>query len=256
MASVDVGDLEAKVQQIYRQVAERPHAPYHFEMGRALAQRLGYREEMLAAIPEGAAESFAGVGFFFDLAALQQEETVIDLGSGSGMDTLIAAGLVGPRGSVVGVDFTREQLTKARRLAAEAGIEHVEFREGRIESLPAEDASFDCAISNGVINLSPDKQRVFAESARVLRPGGRLAIADIVTTQQLTAAIVSNADLWASCIGGATQEDTYRNLIEAAGLTIKATRVNPYGFLSAQARNASITYGVHSISVLAVRPGR
>jgi arsenite methyltransferase len=256
MATLDVGDLEGKVQQMYRQVAEQPHASYHFEMGRALAQRLGYPEDLLAAIPEGAVESFAGVGFFFDLAALQQGETVIDLGSGSGMDTFIAAGLVGPTGSVVGVDFTREQLTKARRLAAEAGIEHVEFREGRIESLPADDESFDCVISNGVINLSPDKQRIFAEAARVLRPGGRLAIADIVTTRPLTEAIVSNADLWASCIGGATQQDIYRNLIKAAGLTIKATRGNPYGFLSTQARNASITYGVHSISLLAVKPGR
>ena len=256
MATLDVGDLEGKVQQMYRQVAEQPHASCHFEMGRALAQRLGYPEDLLAAIPEGAVESFAGVGFFFDLAALQQGETVIDLGSGSGMDTFIAAGLVGPTGSVVGVDFTREQLTKARRLAAEAGIEHVDFREGRIESLPADDESFDCVISNGVINLSPDKQRVFAETARVLRPGGRLAIADIVTTRPLTEAIVSNADLWASCIGGAAQQDIYRNLIEAVGLTIKATQVNPYRFQSTQARNASVEYGVHSISLLAVKPGR
>ena len=256
MATPDVGDLEGKVQQMYRQVAEQPHASYHFEMGRALAQRLGYPEDLLAAIPEGAVESFAGVGFFFDLAALQQGETVIDLGSGSGMDTFIAAGLVGPTGSVVGVDFTREQLTKARRLAAEAGIEHVEFREGRIESLPADDESFDCVISNGVINLSPDKQRIFAEAARVLRPGGRLAIADIVTTRPLTEAIVSNADLWASCIGGAAEQDIYRNLIEAVGLMIKATQPNPYGFLSTQARNASVKYGVHSISLLAVKPGR
>jgi arsenite methyltransferase len=256
MASVDVDDLEAKVQQMYRQVAEQPHASYHFEMGRALAQRLGYPDELLAAIPEDAVESFAGVGFFFDLAALQRGEAVIDLGSGSGMDTLIAAARVAPTGRVVGVDFTLEQLTKARRLAAEAGIEHVQFREGRIENLPADDEGFDCVISNGVINLSPDKQRVFAESARVLRPGGRLAIADIVTTRQLTEAIVSNADLWASCVGGATQHDTYRNLIEAAGLTITATRVNPYGFLSTQARNASVTYGVHSISLLATKPRR
>ena len=169
---------------------------------------------------------------------------------------MISAGLVGPTGRVVGVDITTEQLTKARRLAAEAGMEHVEFRQGRIENLPADDESFDCVISNGVVNLSPDKQRVFAETARVLRPGGRLSIADIVTTRQLTEAIVSNADLWASCIGGATQHDTYRNLIEAAGLTTTATRVNPYGFLSTQARNASETYGVHSISVLATKTHR
>jgi arsenite methyltransferase len=256
MASVDVDDLETKVRQMYRQVAEQPHASYHFEMGLALAQRLGYPDDLLAGVPSEAVESFAGVGYFFDLAALQRGETVIDLGSGSGMDTLIAAGLVGPTGRVVGVDFTIEQLTKARRVAEGTGVNHVEFREGRIERLPADDESFDCVISNGVINLSPNKQRVFAEIARVLRPGGRLASADIVTTRQLTETIVSNADLWASCIGGATQQDIYRNLIEAAALTIKASRVNPYGFLSTQARNASVTYGVRSISLLATKPTR
>ena len=256
MADVDFVELEAKVRQVYRQVAEQPHATYHFEMGRALAQRLGYPDDLLTSIPESAVESFAGVGYFFDLADLQPGEAVIDLGSGSGMDTLIAAGLVGPAGRVVGVDFTLEQLTKARRLAAQVSADQVEFRAGRIDRLPADNESFDCAISNGVINLSPDKQRVFAEAARVLRPGGRLAIADIVTTQQLTEAIVSNADLWASCIGGAAQQDAYRDLIEAAGLTIKATRVNLYEFLSRQARNASVKYGVHSISLLAVKSGR
>lgn len=256
MADVDFVELEAKVRQVYRQVAEQPHATYHFEMGRALAQRLGYPDDLLTSIPESAVESFAGVGYFFDLADLQPGEAVIDLGSGSGMDTLIAAGLVGPAGRVVGVDFTLEQLTKARRLAAQVSVDQVEFRAGRIDKLPADNESFDCAISNGVINLSPDKQRVFAEAARVLRPGGRLAIADIVTTQQLTEAIVSNADLWASCIGGAAQQDAYRDLIEAADLTIKATRVNLYEFLSRQARNASVKYGVHSISLLAVKSGR
>jgi arsenite methyltransferase len=256
MADVDFVELEAKVRQVYRQVAEQPHATYHFQMGRALAQRLGYPDDLLTSIPESAVESFAGVGYFFDLADLQPGEAVIDLGSGSGMDTLIAAGLVGPAGRVVGVDFTLEQLTKARRLAAQVSVDQVEFRAGRIDRLPADNESFDCAISNGVINLSPDKQRVFAEAARVLRPGGRLAIADIVTTQQLTEAIVSNADLWASCIGGAAQQDAYRDLIEAAGLTIKATRVNLYEFLSRQARNASVKYGVHSISLLAVKSGR
>jgi arsenite methyltransferase len=256
MADVDIMELEAKVRQVYRQVAEQPHATYHFEMGRALAQRLGYPDDLLTSIPESAVESFAGVGYFFDLADLQPGEAVIDLGSGSGMDTLIAAGLVGPAGRVVGVDFTLEQLTKARRLAAQVSVDQVEFRAGRIDRLPADNESFDCAISNGVINLSPNKQRVFAEAARVLRPGGRLAIADIVTTQQLTEAIVSNTDLWASCIGGAAQQDAYRDLIEAAGLTIKATRVNLYEFLSRQARNASVKYGVHSISLLAVKSGR
>ena len=138
------------------------------------------------------------------------------------MDAFYAAGLVGPTGRVVGVDFTQEQLDKARGSPTEAGLAQVEFREGRIEALPLADASVDCVISNGVINLCPDKEAVFAEAARVLRPGGRLAIADIISEQQLTDAIVCNADLWASCIGGAAQQELYLQAIEAAGFTIDA----------------------------------
>jgi SAM-dependent methyltransferase len=198
MTTVDVEVLEAKVKGMYRLVSEQPHGVYHFEMGRTLAERLGYEPELLEAVPVEAVESFAGVGYFFGLAQLVAGERVIDLGSGSGMDACCAARLVAPTGRVVGVDFTPEQLGRARRLAAAAGLEQVEFREGRIENLPAEAESFDCVISNGVINLSPDKARVFAEAARVLRPGGRLAIADIVTERQLTESIVCDADLWAA----------------------------------------------------------
>ncbi len=254
MAGVNVDELEVKVQEIYRLVAEQPDGAYHFEMGRPLAERLGYPADVLDELPAGAVESFAGVGYLFDLAALVEGEQVIDLGSGSGMDAFAAAQLVGPSGRVLGVDFTVEQLNKARRLAARASLDQVEFREGRIESLPAQDESFDCVISNGVINLSPHKEEVFAEAARVLRPGGRLAVADIVTERQLTAAIVGNADLWASCIGGAAQKDAYRDAIGAAGLRIEVMRRNPYEFISEQARNASAQYGVNSISVLAVKP--
>jgi arsenite methyltransferase len=256
MATVDVTDLDTNVRQMYRQVAEEPQAAYHFELGRDLAERLGYPADQLDRIPGGAVESFAGVGYFFDLADLRPGEQVIDLGSGSGMDSLLAAALVGPSGSVLGIDFTAEQLAKARRLTADAGLQHVEFRDGRIEALPVPDGGFDCVISNGVINLSPDKKEVFAEAARVLRPGGRLAIADIVTERQLTDSIVCNADLWASCIGGASQQDTYRQAIEDAGLHVRQVRANPYQFLSARARDASVTYGVHSISVRAVKPAR
>jgi SAM-dependent methyltransferase len=252
MAVIDEFELEAKVQNMYRRVAEQPHGEFHFEMGRSLAERLGYPADVLDRIPAQAIESFAGVGYFFDLADLGEGERVLDLGSGSGMDAFYAAAMVGSSGRVVGVDFTAEQLAKARRLAA--GLAHVQFHQGRIENLPAADASFDCVISNGVINLSADKQRVFAEAARVLRPGGRLAIADIVTERELTEAIVSDVDLWASCIGGAAHEDTYRQGIEAAGLRIEEVRRNDYQFLSAQAQNASITYGVKSTSVLAVKP--
>jgi SAM-dependent methyltransferase len=253
---VNVDELTTKVKQMYRDVAEDPRAAYHFELGRNLAIRLGYDTDLLDRIPAGAVESFAGVGYFFDLADIARGETVVDLGSGSGMDAFYAAQLTGPSGRVIGVDFTIEQLTKARRLAADSGQTWVEFREGRIERSPVIDESVDCVISNGVINLFPDKERVFAEAARVLRPGGRLAIADIVTEQSLTDAIVCNTDLWASCIGGAAQQDEYRRAIETAGLHVIQNCHNPYEFISDQARNASGTFGVKSVSVLAVKLSR
>ena len=252
-ATVDTQELEAKVKDMYRHVAQQPHDTYHFELGAPVALRVGYDAGRLAAVPEGAVESFAGVGFFFDLADLQPGESVVDLGSGSGMDAFYAAGLVGPTGHVYGVDFTQEQLDKARGIAAAVGLTHVEFREGRIEALPLADASVDCVISNGVINLCPDKKAVFAEACRVLRPGGRLAITDIITEETLMDAIVCNADLWASCIGGAAQQELYFQAIESAGFTIAVHRVNAYEFISDQARNASAKYGVKSVSLLATK---
>jgi SAM-dependent methyltransferase len=249
---VDTEELETKVKDMYRHVAEEPHAAYHFEMGRSLAERLGYPAELLDRIPEGAIESFAGVGYFFDLADLKRGERVIDLGSGSGLDVFCAAIQVGTEGGVVGVDFTTEQLEKARGLAEQAGFEQVELRNGRIEELPADADAFDWVISNGVINLSPEKDRVFAEAYRVLKPGGRLAIADIVSEQQLKESIVCDADLWASCIGGAAQQDAHRGAIEAAGFRIEEVRDNRYEFISDRARDASAKYGVRSISILAV----
>jgi arsenite methyltransferase len=253
-AAVDIRELETKVKDMYRHVAEEPHGKYHFELGRRLAERLGYPRDVLDRVPDGACESFAGVGYFFDLAELAEGEAVIDLGSGSGMDVFFAAERVGAIGSVVGVDFTAEQLAKARLIAQESGYSQVEFREGRIEQLPAEPESVDCVISNGVINLAPDKAAVFAEAARVLRPGGRLAIADIVSEQQMKESIVCDADLWASCIGGAAQQDAYRDAIEGAGLRIEVIRDNPYEFISERARNASVKYGVKSVSLLAEKP--
>jgi ubiquinone/menaquinone biosynthesis C-methylase UbiE len=249
--AIDAAELEAKVKQMYQAVAQNPAGAYHFEMGRGLAERLGYPPAVLDQIPARAIESFAGVGYFFDLGELAEGETVLDLGSGSGMDAFFAARQVGPQGRVTGVDMTRAQLDKAETLRAEAGFVWVTFTEGHIEDLPVQDASVDAVISNGVINLCPDKATVFAEAARVLRPGGRLAIADIVTETQLSDQIVGNTDLWASCIGGAAQRDAYLQAIEAAGFTLEVTKKNPYAFLSEQARHASVEYRVQSVSVLA-----
>ena len=251
--TVNTEELEAKVKDMYRLVAQQPHDRFHFELGAPVALRAGYDADRLAEVPSGAVESFAGVGYFFDLADLRAGETVVDLGSGSGMDAFYAAGLVGATGKVYGVDFTTEQLDNARRIAVEAGFANVQFIEGRIEALPLADASVDCVISNGVINLCPDKKAVFAEAARVLKHGGRLAIADITSEQALTEAIVCNADLWASCIGGATQHELYLEAVASAGFTVAVHRTNAYEFISDQARNATATYGVKSISLLATK---
>ena len=254
--TVDRDQLESKVKDMYRHVAQEPQGQFHFELGEQVALRAGYDPDHLRTVPADAVESFAGVGYFFDVADLAPGETVVDLGSGSGMDAFYAAGLVGATGRVVGVDFTPEQLEKARRIAASAGLDQVEFLEAPIEELPIRTASADCVISNGVINLCPDKVAVFAEAARILRPGGRLAIADIISERALTDAIVCNADLWASCIGGAAQQELYLQAIESAGFVVERVRDNAYEFISDQARNASATYGVKSISLLATRqPG-
>ncbi len=253
---VNVQELTQRVQEVYRSVAEHPERTYHFELGRGLAERLGYPNELLDQIPAPALESFAGVGYVLDLAAPTPGDRVLDLGSGSGTDVFATAALVGPTGHVTGLDITVSQLAKAERLRAAAAITTVEFHEGRIEEPPLPDASVDLVISNGVVNLSADKAAVFRSVARVLAPGGRLAVADIVTEKPLTEQIVCNAELWAACIGGAAQIDEYRAAIQAAGLQIQTVRHNPqYQFLSGSAQDATATYGVTSIGLLAVKPG-
>jgi arsenite methyltransferase len=252
--TLDTRDLERRVKEMYREVADEPHKDFHFEIGRALAERLGYPPAELDAIPNEAIESFAGVGYYFDLAAIRAGETVVDLGSGSGMDTFLAARQVGAAGRVIGIDMTEAQLEKATRLARTHGITNAEFRNARIEQLPLDDASADLVISNGVVNLSPAKDRVFAEVARVLRPGGRLALADIVTNTQLPVGVTCDASLWAACIGGAMQRDDYRDAIESAGCEVLDIKENDqYRFVSERAENATRKYGVKSVSLLAVK---
>ena len=251
---LDTTELEERVKGMYKEVALEPEHEFHFETGRPLAERLGYPTEDLDRIPAGAIESFAGVGYFQDLAAIAAGEAVLDLGSGSGTDSFVAALRTGPEGRVVGLDMTEEQLAKARSLADEAGFAQVELRAGYIENPPVEEAEFDCVISNGVINLSPDKPAVFAAAAKALRPGGRLALADIVSAKQLPEGVTCDASLWAACIGGAMQRDAYRAAIEAAGFEIETWRENDaYRFVSERAENATQRYGVTSISLLAQR---
>lgn len=251
---VDVEELRGKVKEMYRRVALEPAGEFHFAMGRHLAERLGYAPADLDLLPVQAMESFAGVGYYFDLADLREGETVVDLGSGSGMDAFLAAARVGRTGRVIGIDMTDDQLRKSAALSERAGFHHVSFRKGYLEDLPVEDASVDCVISNGVINLCPDKHRVFAEIRRVLRPGGRLALADIVTKKDLPDDVTCNSTLWAACIGGAAQRDSYRRAMESAGLRVVREKENAdYQFLSRSAQGASSQYGVGSISLLAER---
>jgi arsenite methyltransferase len=250
---VDREVLEAQVRDMYRQVAREEEAELHFAVGRPLALRLGYPSKLLDAIPAEALASFAGVGYHLDLAALAAGDRVLDLGSGSGTDAFCAAVQVGASGRVVGVDFTDEQIGKATRLRDRDGFDQVEFREASIDDLPFEDGSFDVVISNGVVNLSPVKNRVFAEAGRVLRPGGRLALADIVSGRALKERTRRNVELWAACIAGAIPRQSYIEAIEGAGFRVGDVRTNDYDFISDRALDACSTYGVESISLAALR---
>jgi SAM-dependent methyltransferase len=193
---VDSAALREEVKKKYRDVAIKPHDRYHFHTGRPLAARLGYDTTAVDAMPDEAVESFAGVADPFSLRELRTGESVVDLGSGAGFDCFVAAGKVGANGHVVGVDMTKEMLAKSRATAKAMGLENVEFREGILEKLPIKDGWADVVISNGVINLCADKQQVFGEIHRVLKPGGHLQFADIANGKPVPASAVANIDLW------------------------------------------------------------
>ena len=194
---VDPDALRDEVRAKYREVAAHPHAEHHFHTGRKLASVLGYDDDVVARMPDHAVESFAGVGNPFSIRQLQPGERVVDVGSGAGFDSFIAASQVGESGAVVGVDMTAEMLAKSRANAeALALAERVEFREGLAEALPVEDGWADVVISNGVINLCPDKRAAFEEIRRVLRPGGVLQFADIANGRPVPEEAMRQIDLW------------------------------------------------------------
>ncbi len=195
-ADVNAEALREEVKSKYREVATNPLGEFHFHTGRFLANRLGYDDALVSALPDAAVESFAGVANPFSLRPLATGERVVDVGSGAGFDSFIAAHQVGSSGKVVGVDMTDEMLSKARATAATLGFDHVAFRQGLAESLPVDDGWADVVISNGVINLCADKRAVFTEIHRVLRPGGRLQFADIANGQPVPEAAINNIDLW------------------------------------------------------------
>jgi arsenite methyltransferase len=193
---VDAGRLRHEVKAKYREVAEDPSADFHFHTGRAHALRLGYPPSPLDQLPEAACEAFTGVANPFHWDHPQPGERVVDLGSGAGMDTFLAALWVGPTGRVIGVDMTPEMLARSRRLADQLDLENVELRGGVIEQLPVEDGWADVVISNGVINLCPDKVVVYREVHRVLRPGGHMRIADICVQRPVPEGALRDIDLW------------------------------------------------------------
>jgi SAM-dependent methyltransferase len=193
---VDLEQLRLEVRGKYREVATDPTAEYHFHTGRAHAIRLGYPPSPLDRLPEEACEAFAGVANPFHWGVPQPGERVVDLGSGAGMDSLLAALWVGPEGRVIGVDMTPEMLERSRELASTLGLHNVEFREGFIENVPVEDGWADLVISNGVINLCPDKLGVYREAHRVLKAGGRMTIADICVEKPVPEAALRDIDLW------------------------------------------------------------
>ena len=192
---VDVDVLKREIKQTYASVSDEPERDFIFPTGRAWAEDLDYPPE-LADVPQSAVESFAGVANPFSLGRLAPGERVLDLGSGAGTDSLVASQMVGSQGSVTGIDMTPEMLEKARASAATMGADNVTFVEGEVERLPFADASFDVVISNGVIDLVPDKDAVFGELFRVLAPGGRLQIADVTIQKPVSEEGRRNIDLW------------------------------------------------------------
>jgi arsenite methyltransferase len=194
--AVDAARLREEVQSKYRGVATAPSATYHFHTGEVAARRLGYDMSLVDGLPDRAVESFAGVGNPFELRSLEPGEQVVDAGSGAGFDSFVAAHQVGTEGYVVGVDMTPEMLDKSTATAEILGLENVEFRKGLLESMPVEDAWADVVISNGVINLCPDKRAAFGEIRRVLRPGGYLQFADIANGKPVPPEALRDIDLW------------------------------------------------------------
>lgn len=193
---LDLAELRTAISEEYTAVALKPEQGFHFHTGRPLAGLLGYSDEWLTGIPETSIESFAGTGNPFGLGQIRPGERVVDVGCGAGIDSLIATKMVGPTGQVIGVDMTPAMLAKARRAVAEAGLTNVEFREGYAEALPAPDGWADVVISNGVLNLMPDKAAALSEMARVLKPTGRLQIGDILVQKAVPEDAKNDIALW------------------------------------------------------------
>lgn len=252
---VDLDTLRAAIREEYAAVASDPGRGFHFHTGYRLAAMLGYPEDWIAALPPSAVESMAGTGNPFNFGEIRPGEHVVDCGSGAGTDALIAARLVGRDGFVIGVDLTPEMLAKARRSAALAGLTNVEFREGMLEAIPVPAGWADVVISNGVLNLVPDKAVALAEMGRVLRPGGRLQLVDIVLSRPVEGLSKHDVSLWTGCIAGGLLEDELRGLVEAAGFRDVAIIRGIDVFAGAPQHSNAAAFGTVNAGVTAWKPG-
>lgn len=244
------------VRAMYTDVATNPTREFHFPTGRRACEFVGYPASQLDAIPLAAVESFAGVGYPFAADVIRAGETVLDIGSGSGTDVLIASQLVGARGKVVGLDMTEAMRDKLRSTLSAIGAANVDVLEGNAEELPLPDAFVDVVTSNGVLNLVPEKAEAIREIARVLKPGGRLQLSDIVVGSLPSDACRAQPDLWAECIVGATREDEYVHLLRDAGFgTVDVLKRFDYfsASASAETRKVAASFEAHAIVLRALK---
>jgi arsenite methyltransferase len=241
---------------MYTDVAQHPLKGFHFPTGRLACLFVGYPAAQLDMVPPGATESFAGVGYPFSADTIREGDVVLDIGSGSGTDALIASTRAGPRGKVFALDMTQAMLHKLRTNIGAMGAATVQPLEGNAEEIPLPDRSVDVVTSNGVLNLVPDKPRAFREVARVLKPGGRLQIADIALATPVSERSRSDPKLWAECVVGAVLEDRYLAMLHEAGLEARILSRLDYfaGSASADTRSAARRLGAHTIVIRGERP--
>ncbi len=251
---VDPEALRAAVRTKYAEVATNPDGKFHFHTGRALANMLGYPKPICDTLPDSAMASFAGVDNPFAAGPIPPGSRVVDLGSGGGFDCFVAAALVGPTGSVIGVDMTPEMLDRARREAALLGLGNVEFRSGILEQLPVDDGWADVVIANGVLNLVADKVHALREARRVLRPGGILQFADIAVGRDVPHAARCDIELWTDCIAGGLSIDEWTDTIAAAGFVEVAIGLPTDTFGGAAGETRARKYAVTGHTFRAVAP--
>ncbi|UCD67437.1 MAG: methyltransferase domain-containing protein [Betaproteobacteria bacterium] len=249
--------IHGAVRQMYAAVATSPDREFHFPTGRRACEVLGYPDEQLTDLPDKALESFAGVGYPFAAGVLGEGDTVLDIGSGSGTDTLISAKVVGAKGRVYALDMTVEMRAKLTDTAAAAGMSNIEVIEGDAESIPLPDESVDVVTTNGVINLVPDKARAIGEIFRVLKPGGRLQISDIALDRPVAERFRQDPQMWAECVVGAVEEDRYLIMLRSTGFD-KVQRIDEldYFALSANSKTKEVAelFNAHSITIRALKP--